>query len=125
PAVTGAANLTVNIGSGNVITMPFSRSLSPAGANGILTMAAGDIDLGSNSLTLGTSSAFPGTLSYTSPSRIRVTTGSFERWYPVSGLPVVAGGTSIGWYPLAGGVDQRDLSVYFSSSTALSAGGTI
>ena len=125
PPTVGPSNLTIAVGSGNVLTMPFSRSLSPADTNGVLTLSSGLLDIGNNNLTLGTSAAFPGTLVYTAPSKIRCGAGSVTRWYGTTNLPTVAGGTSIGWYPLIFENSLRDVSVYFNSPTALSAGGTI
>ena len=123
PATAGPANLTVSVGTGNTLTIPFSRSLSCATANSVLTMTSGDIDISTNSLTLGASTAFPGTLSY-SAGGIKSTTGSLIRWFPITGLPTSAG-TSIGFYPFVSGVNNRNVSVYFSTATALSGGGTI
>jgi hypothetical protein len=118
PLNNGPARLTVGIGAGNVLTVPFSRTIS-----GILTMTSGDIDISSNNFTLGTSTTALGTLTYTAGA-IRVTTGSFTRWFGTTGLPTAAG-TAIGFFPLASASNNRNVSVYFSTATALSAGGTI
>lgn len=126
PAANGPANLRVAVGAGNILTMPASfgsRALSPTGASGILTMASGDLNISSNNFTLGTSAAFPGTLTYTA-GNIRVTTGTFTRWFGTTGLPTSAG-TGVGYFPLASGVNNRNVSISFSSSTALSTGGTL
>jgi hypothetical protein len=126
PASSGPANLTIAVGTNNVLTMPASfgsRSLSPTGASGVLTMTSGDLDISSNTLSLGTSAAFPGTLSWTA-GNIRVTTGTLTRWFGTTGLPTSAG-TAIGYFPLASGTNNRNVSIYFSVSTALSTGGTM
>ena len=123
PATSGPANLTINVGALNVVTLPFSRSLAPTGASGVLTMTSGDIDISSSTLTLGTSAAFPGTLTWAS-GNVRITTGSMVRWFPISGLPVAAG-TAIGYFPIANGANSRSAAFYFNLATALSAGGTI
>ncbi|NUY81878.1 hypothetical protein HUK80_13320, partial [Flavobacterium sp. MAH-1] len=118
PSASGPLNVTVAVGSGNVLDMPFSRTIG-----GTLTMTSGDINLSTNSLTLGTSSSALGTLSYTAGS-IRVTTGSMTRWFGTSGLPTSAS-TAIGHFPLASGISARNASVYFSAAGALSTAGTI
>jgi hypothetical protein len=116
PATSGPANLTIAVGAGNVITMPASfgsRSLSPSGANGVLTMTSGDLDLNSNTFTLGTSASFPGTLTWTAGA-IRVTTGSLTRYFGTTGLPTTAV-TGVGFFPLASGTNNRSVSVYGSA----------
>lgn len=122
PATSGPANLTINTGSSNnVVTMPFSRTVRTT-----LTMTSGDIDISSNTLTLGTagtSVALAGTLSWTAGS-VRVSTGSMTRWFPTTGLPTAAG-TTIGYFPIANGANNRNASVYFNTTTALTTGGTI
>lgn len=126
PATNGPANLTINVGSGNVLTMPaafVSRSLSPTGASGVLTMTSGDLDINSNALTLGTSAAFPGTLTYTAGG-IRLTSGSFKRFFGTTGLPTTATATG-GLFPVASGARNRSANVYFSTATALSTGGSV
>ena len=115
---TTMPNLTVDIGTGNVLTVPFSRTIS-----GTLTMASGDMDISTNTLTLGTSGTVTGTLTWTS-GNIRVSSGALKRWFPTSGLPTSAS-TSIGFFPLASGKDIRHLNIYFNSATALSVAGTI
>lgn len=116
PATSGPANVTIN--SADVITIPFSRTIS-----GTLTMTAGDMDISSNTLTIGTAAATPGALSYTA-GNIRLTTGSLVRWYGTSSLPTSAG-TGVGFYPIAYGSINRNVAFYFSTATALSTGGTI
>lgn len=119
PVAAGPQNLTISTGnSGNVVTMPFSRTIP-----GTLTMTSGDINLGANTLTLGTTAAAPGTLTYTA-GNIRLTTGSVVRWFGTTGLPTAAG-TGIGFYPVAYGGANRNVAISFDAATALSTGGTI
>lgn len=116
PSTANALNLTVN--NGGAVTIPFSRTVG-----GTLTMLAGDINISSNTLTLGTAATTPGTLTYTS-GNIQVTSGSFVRWFNTTGLPTAAG-TGIGFYPISAGGANRNVALSFSSATALSTGGTI
>lgn len=118
PVLNGPTNLTVALGAGNVVTLPFSRTLPTT-----LTMTSGDINITTNELTLGTSATNAGTLSWTA-GNIRVTTGGFKRWFGVASLPTSAG-TAVGYFPVASASNNRSASVYFSTATALSAGGTI
>lgn len=118
PVLNGPTNLTVALGAGNVVTLPFSRTLPTT-----LTMTSGDINITTNELTLGTSATNAGTLSWTA-GNIRVTTGGFKRWFGVTSLPTTAG-TAVGFFPVASASNNRSASVYFSTATALSAGGTI
>jgi len=116
PATNSPANVTINDAAG--VTVPFSRTIG-----GTLTMTNGDIDISTNTLTLGTAATTPGTLTYTSGG-IRVTTGSLVRWFNTTGLPTSAG-TGVGFYPISYGGVNRNVAVSFSSATALSTGGTI
>lgn len=118
PVLNGPTNLTVALGAGNVVTLPFSRTLPTT-----LTMTSGDINIATNELTLGTSATNVGTLTW-SAGNIRVTTGGFKRWFGVTSLPTTAG-TAVGFFPVASASNNRSASVYFSTATALSAGGTI
>jgi hypothetical protein len=118
PATSGPTNLTTNLGTNNVLTLPFSRTVG-----GTLTMTSGDIDISTNTLTLGTAAATPGTLTWTAGS-VRLTTGAMTRWFGTTGLPIAAG-TAIGYYPIANSANNRNVSVYFSTATALSTGGSI
>lgn len=119
PATSGPASLTVGVGAGNVLAVPFSRTIANT-----LTMTSGDIDISSNTLTLGTSSTALGTLTWTAGA-IRVATGGgLTRWFGTSSLPTAAG-TAIGYFPLASGANNRNVSIYFNTATALTTAGTI
>ncbi len=117
-AVFPAANLPgliINIGKGNVITMPFDRTIA-----GTLTITSGDLDIANNQLTIGSSAAIVGTISAPGGS-IRVSPGgALTRWY--TSLPTTAG-TGVGFYPLAYGAANRNVSIY--GTGAVSTPGTI
>jgi hypothetical protein len=142
----GTGGLTVRYDAGNAVTTGFEipptrvvASVVINNANGVtlsggnltlstgtaptLTMTVGNFNIGANNLTLGASATTPGVLSYTA-GFINATTGTFKRWYPITGLPIAAG-ISIGYYPFGDGTNNRQAQVFFSTATALSAGGTI
>ncbi|WP_197062227.1 GEVED domain-containing protein [Flavobacterium rivuli] len=116
PATNGPASFTVAVGTGNVLILPFSRTIP-----GTLTLTSGDLDISSNVLTIGTTAAAPGALSYTA-GKIRITTGSLTRWFSTTGLAASAG-TGVGYFPLAAGTDDRSVSVY--GSAQFTTGGSI
>ena len=118
PAVNGPVNLTVNIGDASTLTQPFTRTVP-----GTLTMTRGDLLIGANTLTIGKSALATGALAWTS-GYIVPGSGSVVRWYPTNGLPTAAG-TAIGYYPLKINGNHRSISLYFNTSIALSAAGTI
>lgn len=126
---TGAQTLHILLLSDiDGLTIPSNRTIT-VGTNltsGTLQMGtgSGNINLSGGTLTLGASATFPGTLSYTQGL---IQNGSFKRWYPIAGLPIVQGGTSIGYYPMGttNTVSNRNVWVYFSNAAALTTGGTI
>ncbi|WP_165836246.1 immunoglobulin domain-containing protein [Taibaiella soli] len=125
PATNGPFNVVLNLGNNfRKLTIPTAFASRTIG--GTLTMTAGDIDLSSNTLTLGTSATAAGALSYAGGT-IRITTGSLVRWYGTTGLPTTAvvTGTAAGFYPISYQGVNRFASIYFSASTALSTGGSI
>ena len=112
PAGENYTNLIVNnTGSG------IQLGNAVAVASG-LTMTQGNIDLHSNTLTLGTSALAPGTLNYT--AGIMNNTGSFTRWFAKS--TITAGGMA-GLFPVGTTTDYRPFSI--SVPTAPTTGGTI
>lgn len=113
PASSGPSNLTIN--NANGVNLGFSRTVTT------LTMTSGNINLGGNTLTLGTSASAAGTLSY---SAGLIQGGTFSRWFPTTGLPTSAS-TSIGYYPMGHNSNNRQVQLFFSAATALSTGGTI
>jgi len=118
PATSSPFNVTINIGAGNSLTMPFSRTIA-----GTLNMTSGNIDLGANNLTIGTAANATGTLTWANGA-INVSTGKLTRWFGTTGLPT-APGTGGGYFPIASGGANRNVAIYFSAANALSAGGTI
>lgn len=90
----------------------------------VLTMTAGNIDLGNFDLTLGNSASNTGTLTFTDGFIITSGTGRFVRWFGTSGLPTAASGTA-GLYPLGTASANRNVYLFFDNSSALSSGGSI
>jgi hypothetical protein len=84
-----------------------------------LTMTLGNIDLNSNTLTLGTSVANNGTLTYTSGSIIK--TGSFTRWLKAA---VIASGSVSGLFPV-GNINNYQPLFISAPVTAPTTGGTV
>lgn len=75
PAASSPANLTLNVGSMNALSIPFDRTVSNT-----LTLTAGEINMGSYTLTLGTGTSATGTLSGTAG----IVVGNFKRWFAAS-----------------------------------------
>ena len=84
-----------------------------------LNMTLGDIDLNTNSLTLGLTAVNNGTLTWTSGTMIN--TGSFIRWFKTA---TIAAGSSAGLFPMGTAVDYRPI---FISAPLLgpTTGGTV
>ncbi len=110
--------LVIDIDSNNALTLPFNRTIPKR-----LSMIKGNIDIGANVLTLGSSAASVGELDYTS-GRIITTTGNFTRWFSNNGLPTSAG-IGIGYFPMGTNASDRGVAVYFTSSGAITTPGTI
>jgi Secretion system C-terminal sorting domain len=105
----------------NVIVNNSAAGIQLANAVAIatsLTMTQGNIDLNSNTFTLGTSALLPGTLNRTLGTIIN--TGSFTRWFAKS---TIAAGTVAGLFPMGTATDYRPFNV--SVPTAPTTGGTI
>lgn len=83
-----------------------------------LTMTQGNIDLNTNTITLGTTALLPGTLTYISGSLFN--TGSLTRWFAIS---TIAAGSAAGLFPVGTATDYRPISV--SAPVAPITGGTI
>jgi hypothetical protein len=83
-----------------------------------LTMTQGNIDLNSQTITLGTSALLPGTMNHTFGTMIN--TGSFTRWFAKS---TIAAGAVAGLFPMGTVTDYRPFNV--SVPTAPTTGGTI
>ena len=95
----GASNINISSGTANV-----------------LKMTSGNIELGSNRITLGSSETNAGTLSYT--SGFMTGSGSFDRWFPKSGLPT----SSTLAFPMGSSTNNRAVYVLFSNSSITKGG---
>lgn len=115
PVTSPPQQVEVKLGAGNTLTLPFNRTVPS-----VLTMTSGNINVGANTLTLGTSGTQTGTLNY-SAGYIVSTTGYFSRWYPIISLPT----SPTLAFPVSDGSHNRMVYLYFSSSSALSTAGTI
>jgi hypothetical protein len=107
PGTGGPTNLTINA-PGYIVSIPFDRTIT---GTGTLTMTAGDINMGSYTMTLGTGVAAMGTLTYTAGGII----GNFKRWVSVA--------TGSKDYPVGVPFNARKAAINFT--VAPSAGGTI
>jgi len=89
-----------------------------------LTMTRGNVNLNGRTLTLGTGTATPGTLSYTA-GFLYSGTGTFTRW--ISATAAAMGGianNSLGHFPMGTSVGHYR-PVWIAYATNLSAGGTV
>ncbi|MBS1662799.1 MAG: T9SS type A sorting domain-containing protein [Bacteroidetes bacterium] len=84
-----------------------------------LTMTQGNIDLNTNTLTIGTSAASPGSLNYTTGTIFN--TGSITRWFRTG---TIATGSSAGLFPTGTATDYRPFNVSAPSS-GVTSGGTV
>ena len=84
-----------------------------------LTMTQGNINLNTNNLTIGTSTANPGTLNYTAGTIVN--TGSITRWFKTG---AIATGSTAGLFPTGTTTDYRPFSVS-APTTGPTSGGTI
>lgn len=107
-STSAAISLSTAGGSSNV---QISSGTSP-----VLNMNGGNIELNSNSITLGSSSSIPGTLNYT--SGYFTGSGSISRWFGNSSLPTSF--TNI--IPFGSGTNNRSFYLAFSSSSITSGG---
>ncbi len=111
---TAFYNLTIN----NTYSFAPQVTLDAnVGVTNQLTMSSGYINLNSYTLTLGTSPASKGNLSYTSGLLYN---GTFTRWFTTIAL---ADGNSNGLFPVGAANDYRPF--YVAPTVAPSAGGTI
>jgi hypothetical protein len=114
PGGSNFTNLTVN-NTGAGIQLENNSTISTT-----LTMTQGNIDLnGGNGLTLGSSVAINGTLTYSSGAIINV--GSFTRWLKAG---TIAGGSVNGLFPMGTTANNR-LFYVSAPATAPTTGGTI
>ncbi len=103
--VSNTINFTINNAAG--ITLLSSATFPAA-----LTMTSGNITTGANTLSLGTSSSVPGTLSRTAGTII----GNFRRWFAASTISDVL-------FPIGTSTNYRPANISFTS--APTAGGTL
>jgi hypothetical protein len=116
PSTNGPFSLTVNNSAG--LTIPFNRAVG-----GTLTMTSGNILIGANVLTLGTSASAVGTLTYTA-GFVVPTTGAFARWYGTSGAPTSAGTSSR--FPIGTSTSEgRFVHIFPSLATSFSGSGGV
>lgn len=108
-------NLTINKSSG---TLTLNKSIS---ITNTFTMTAGNIALNNNSITLGSSSTSPGTLSIT--SGYLTGQGTFTRYINTTNLPTSFSG-NIARFPMGYGINDRTLLLKFSSA-GITTGGII
>jgi hypothetical protein len=116
PETFGPDHVYANHPSGQVLTIPFSRTISRS-----LTLNC-DVNLNENSLTIGESNAISGDIYGT--KSLQLTTGSLTRWFSTTNVPVSAN-NSKSIFPVMNLGRNRSSSIYFSNSLALTQGGTI
>jgi hypothetical protein len=114
-STTGGSNFTNLIvnNSSTGIQLENSAAITTA-----LTMTQGNIDLNSNTLTLGTTAALPGTLNYTAGTMIN--TGTFTRWIAKA---TIASGSAAGLFPV-GNINNYQPFNISAPTTAPTSGGT-
>jgi len=106
--------LTVN----DVQGVTANRSIS---LNNVLNLTQGILNMGNNTLTLGTSATNPGTLNRTSGLVQLGLTGSFTRWYATASAP--AFDYALG-FPLSNGTSERSM-LFSLNGGALATGGNL
>jgi hypothetical protein len=103
-------SFTVNNTSGVPITLP-SQMITGTGTGSIsstLTLTAGLLDVGSNTLILGISGTTNGTLSPTTPTSASYIIGKFERWIATGGA-----GTNR-YFPIGTATKYRPILINYS-----------
>jgi len=108
--ISTTANSTIAINNSNGVSLGKNISIL-----GTLAMMQGNIALGGNTLTLGSSIGSPGTLAYT--AGYMTGTGTFTRWIASTALIVAPAGT----FPMGVGSNNRSVTIGGTPST----GGTI
>ena len=121
--IASASSSTLSFLSvGKTLTANRNLILDAVNTTSTTLTLTGNLLLGSNNLTVGSSGTALGTLS---GSGYVVTTGSMTRWFGTAAMPTTAT-LSTGGFPLAtSALLNRTASVYFSAATAVSAAGTI
>lgn len=116
PSTFGPAKVRLDIGS-HILDMPFDRTIATE-----LRFMSGKLNIGSHHLTIGRSVSQVGSLF---GGMIQMNGGTLTRWYPSTGLATSASPYSNGYYPIEVNNNDRTVQLYFSTSNALSSGGTI
>ena len=111
---TSFYNLTLNNSSAAATRYPLGINQN---ITNTLTMSAGELDLATYTLTLGSSAALPGTLTYTAGWMYG---GTLRRWIQAS---AIATGAASGLFPVGSSADYRPL--WISTSVNPTVGGTI
>jgi hypothetical protein len=107
-------NVTFNNTSGATPAIAFSGNAITV--NQGLTLTAGTINLGGYNVTIGTSAASPGSLTYTSG---RFYNGNITRWFGTGAVTVETVG---GYFPIGSSTDNRP---FYLGFTGLTTGGTV
>jgi hypothetical protein len=107
-------NVTFNNASSTVPSITFSGNAITV--NKGLTLTAGTINLGGYNVTIGTSAAVPGALTYTSG---RFYNGNITRWFATSAVTVE---NVAGFFPIGTSTDNRP---FYLGFTGLTSGGTV
>lgn len=108
-------SLGMKIVGGDLIIGDGSGSLTTAPG---LTLGGGNVDLDGNNLIIGSSTAVPGSLAYT--SGLVVGSGSMTRWYNGT---VKSAASVDGLFPMGANTNNR--SILINPATSLSSGGTV
>lgn len=108
-------NLTINNTSGLTPAIRIG-GINNVAVNNALVLTAGLIDLNSYNLTIGASTASPGSITYTAG---RFYGGNLMRWYTNTAKGI---GSVEGFFPIGTSADYRPL---FVGNAALTTGGTI
>ena len=101
-------NLNSNVGSSGTLTLGDNLNVS-----NLLTMTSGKINMGANTLTIGTSTSNTGSLNYADGFII----GKVKRWFTSTNT-----GNESGLFPLGSGSTKKQIKVEYTQATD---GGTI
>lgn len=108
-------NLTINNTSGLTPAIALN-GINNVGVNNALVMTAGVVNLNGYNLTVGSSTASPGSITYTGG---RFYGGNLMRWFDATSKAI---GASSGLFPVGTGTDYRPM---YIGHSALTTGGTI
>jgi hypothetical protein len=112
--------LTVDNNNNSKLTLSTTGGSSniniSSGSSPILNMTGGNVELGTNTVTLGASTSLPGALTYT--SGYFTGTGTFARWFSNTGLPT----TLTTLFPMGYDTNSRLVQMSFSTAAITSGG---